>query len=205
MNDRTPDFSKDNGLLPAVIQHCDTGRVLMVGYMNEEAYMTTVSTGRVTYFSRSKGRLWTKGESSGNWLTVKSIALDCDSDAVLIQALPAGPTCHTGQESCFDHAANATKTPIFGAFLNELTNTIRERHTRGGSSSYTAELFSSGLDRIVQKVGEEGVEVVIAGKNGDTDKLIDESADLVFHLMVLLEARGVTLGDVEQRLRSRSK
>ena len=199
MNDRTPDFSKDNGLLPAVIQHCDTGRVLMVGYMNEEAYTTTVSTGQVTFFSRSKGRLWTKGESSGNWLTVKSIALDCDSDAVLIQALPAGPTCHTGQESCFDHAANATKTPIFGAFLNELTNTIRERHTRGGSGSY------SGLDRIVQKVGEEGVEVVIAGKNGDTDKLIDESADLVFHLMVLLEARGVTLGDVEQRLRSRSK
>jgi phosphoribosyl-ATP pyrophosphohydrolase/phosphoribosyl-AMP cyclohydrolase len=205
MNDRTPDFSKDKGLLPAVIQHCDTGRVLMVGYMNEEAYTTTVSTGQVTFFSRSKGRLWTKGESSGNWLTVKSIALDCDSDAVLIQALPAGPTCHTGQESCFDHAENGEKRPIFGAFLNELTKTIRERHTRGGSGSYTAELFNSGLDRIVQKVGEEGVEVVIAGKNGDTDKLIDESADLVFHLMVLLEARGVTLGDVEQRLRSRSK
>lgn len=205
MNDRTPDFSKDNGLLPAVVQHCDTGRVLMVGYMNEEAYSTTVSTGRVTFFSRSKGRLWVKGESSGNWLTVKSIALDCDSDAVLIQALPAGPTCHTGQESCFDHAENGEKRPILGAFLNELTNTIRERHTRGGSGSYTAELFSSGLDRIVQKVGEEGVEVVIAGKNDDTDKLVDESADLVFHLMVLLEARGVTLRDVEQRLQARSK
>jgi phosphoribosyl-ATP pyrophosphohydrolase/phosphoribosyl-AMP cyclohydrolase len=205
MNDRTPDFSKDNGLLPAVVQHCDTGRVLMVGYMNEEAYMTTISTGRVTFFSRSKGRLWTKGESSGNWLTVKSMALDCDSDAVLIQALPAGPTCHTGQESCFDHAENGEKRPILGAFLSKLTHTIRERRTSGGSGSYTAELFNSGLDRIVQKVGEEGVEVVIAGKNDDTDKLIDESADLVFHLMVLLEARGVTLRDVEQRLQARSK
>lgn len=205
MNDRTPDFSKNNGLLPAVVQHCDTSRVLMVGYMNEEAYTTTVSTGQVTFFSRSKGRLWTKGESSGNWLTVKSMALDCDSDAVLIQALPAGPTCHTGQESCFDQAKKGDKKPVFGSFLSELTNTIRERRTSGGSGSYTAELFNSGLDRIVQKVGEEGVEVVIAGKNGDTDKFIDESADLVFHLMVLLEARGVTLRDVEQRLQARSK
>jgi len=177
----------------------------MVGYMNEEAYSTTVSTGRVTFFSRSKGRLWTKGESSGNWLTVKSIALDCDSDAVLIQAFPAGPTCHTGQESCFDQAEKADKKPVFGAFLSELTNTIRARRTSGESASYTAELFSSGLDRIVQKVGEEGVEVVIAGKNGDTDKLLDESADLVFHLMVLLEARGLSLRDVEQRLQTRSK
>jgi phosphoribosyl-ATP pyrophosphohydrolase/phosphoribosyl-AMP cyclohydrolase len=177
----------------------------MVGYMNEEAYSTTVSTGRVTFFSRSKGRLWVKGESSGNWLTVKSIALDCDSDAVLIQALPAGPTCHTGHESCFDGAGKGDTKPIFGAFLSKLTHTIRERRTSGGSGSYTAELFNSGLDRIVQKVGEEGVEVVIAGKNDDTDKLVDESADLVFHLMVLLEARGVTLRDVEQRLQARSK
>lgn len=205
MNNRTPDFSKDNGLLPAVVQNCDTGRVLMVGYMNEEAYSTTVSTGRVTFLSRSKGRLWVKGESSGNWLTVRSIAIDCDNDAVLIQALPAGPTCHTGLESCFEQAEKGGLSPVFGAFLSELTNTIRERHTSDESGSYTAELFNSGLDRIVQKVGEEGVEVVVAGINSDTDKLVDESADLVFHLMVLLEARGVTLRDVEQRLRTRSK
>jgi phosphoribosyl-ATP pyrophosphohydrolase/phosphoribosyl-AMP cyclohydrolase len=205
MNDTTPDFSKDNGLLPAVVQHCDTGRVLMVGYMNEDAYRSTVTTGRVTFFSRSKGRLWVKGESSGNWLTVRSIALDCDSDAVLIQALPAGPTCHTGSTSCFDAAGSAETHEPFGAFLSELSTTIRERHTQGGSDSYTAALFTSGLDRIVQKVGEEGVEVVIAGKNGDTDKLVDESADLLFHLMILLEARGLALSDVEKRLRLRRK
>lgn len=205
MIDRAPDFSKDNGLLPAVIQHCDTGKVLMVGYMNQDAYAATVKTERVTLFSRSKRRLWVKGESSGNWLTVRSIALDCDDDAILVHASPAGPTCHTGEESCFDAGGDSNKPRVFGAFLIELTNTIRERHNSDEHDSYTADLFRLGLDRIVQKVGEEGVEVVIAGKNGDPEKLLDESADLLFHLMVLLEARGLTISDVEQRLRARKK
>jgi phosphoribosyl-ATP pyrophosphohydrolase/phosphoribosyl-AMP cyclohydrolase len=204
MNDNTPEFTKDNGLLPAVIQHCKTGVVLMVGYMNEEAYSTTLETGRVTFYSRSKERLWTKGESSGNWLEVRAVSLDCDRDAILIQALPAGPTCHTGRESCFDQNEQGGDSLVCGPFLSELTRTISQRHLHGGPQSYTHQLLCSGLDRIVQKVGEEGVEVVIAGKNEDTEKLVDESADLIFHLMVLLEARGVTLGDVEQRLRERS-
>ena len=204
MINREPDFSKGNGLIPAVVQHYATGKVLMVGFMNEEAYTSSIETGRVTFFSRSKGRLWVKGESSGNWLAVKVIALDCDNDAFLIKAQPAGPTCHTGEESCFDVEKNSKKSLFLGSFLSELTTLIQERHARGNVSSYTASLFNSGIDRIVQKVGEEGIEVVIAGKNSDTNKLLDESADLLFHLMVLLEAHGLSIHDVEQRLYARS-
>jgi phosphoribosyl-ATP pyrophosphohydrolase/phosphoribosyl-AMP cyclohydrolase len=188
---REPDFSKCGGLLPAIVQDAHSGEVLMLGYMNEEAYTMTRETKRVTFFSRSREMLWTKGESSGNSLTLTDIFLDCDQDAILVRALPAGPTCHEGTRSCFSQAP-ATSWSI----LSDLERTIKERRASLSDGSYTASLFTAGIDRLAQKVGEEAIEVVIEAKNGDRDRLLNESADLLFHLMALWESQGVSLADV---------
>jgi phosphoribosyl-ATP pyrophosphohydrolase/phosphoribosyl-AMP cyclohydrolase len=197
---KKPDFSKCEGLLPAIVQDARSGEVLMLGYMNEEAYGITLEKGLVTFFSRSKGRLWMKGESSGNVLRLKDISCDCDSDALLVLALPDGPTCHEGSQSCF---ANSRQVDL--SVLTAVAETISHRRNAPVTESYTAALFAQGIDKIVQKVGEEGVEVVIEGKNGDRDRLLNESADLMFHLLILLEARGLSLGDVCRVLQQRSR
>jgi phosphoribosyl-ATP pyrophosphohydrolase/phosphoribosyl-AMP cyclohydrolase len=194
--ERTPDFSK--GLIPAVVQHATSREVLMLAYMNEEAYRLTLETKKATFFSRSRNCLWVKGETSGNFLAVSSLSVDCDGDTILVKALPAGPTCHTGNDTCFDEKVGAG-----GAFLFALTEIIRERRRNAGAQSYTASLFASGVDRMAQKVGEEAVEVVIEAKNSDNGKFLGEASDLVFHLMVLLEQRGFSLDDVGEVLRER--
>mgnify|MGYP006276498983 CR=1 FL=1 len=188
---REPDFTKCGGLLPAVVQDARTGVVLMLGYMNEKSYQVTKDKGLVTFFSRSRNELWTKGETSGNYLTVVAIGVDCDQDAILVSAIPQGPTCHEGTESCF---SDKVTTPL--SMLTRLEATIKERRESPSTSSYTASLFEAGIDKIVQKVGEEGIEVVIEGKNDNKERLLNESADLLFHLMVLWEAKGVSLGEV---------
>jgi phosphoribosyl-ATP pyrophosphohydrolase/phosphoribosyl-AMP cyclohydrolase len=195
---RVPNFSK--GLVPAIVQDSETLEVLMVGYMNQEAYEQTLRSGRVTFYSRSREALWVKGETSGNFLTLANISLDCDEDAVLVKARPHGPVCHTGSRSCFGDGAPGTES-----FLRSLTTTIRERRKQPSESSYTSSLFKDGIDRIVQKVGEEAVEVVIEGKNGNNERLLDESSDLLFHLMVLWESRELSLDDVAARLKGRSR
>lgn len=193
-----PDFDKTNGLLPAIIQHALTQKVLMLGYMNESALAQTRETGRVTFFSRSKNRLWTKGETSGNFLTVQSIELDCDQDTLLIKALPAGPTCHTGTDSCFGNQ-DAT------GFLHELEATIRERKENPEEGSYTASLFARGINKIAQKVGEEAVELVIEAKDDNRDLFLGEAADLMYHFLVLLAEKNIQLEEVEAILKSRQK
>jgi phosphoribosyl-ATP pyrophosphohydrolase/phosphoribosyl-AMP cyclohydrolase len=198
MNEAGFNFSK--GLLPAVVQDSETLDILMVGYMNEEAYERTRSSGRVTFYSRSRESLWVKGETSGNFLTLVSMSVDCDQDAVLVKARPHGPVCHTGSRSCFEGEGESNKS-----FLRSLTAMIQARHEQPSDDSYTSSLFRDGIDRIVQKVGEEAVEVVIEGKNGDRERLLDESADLVFHLMVLLESRGVSIDHVVERMATRSR
>ncbi len=188
---REPNFSKSEGLLPAVVQDARTGAVLMLGYMNERAYQLTQEKELVTFFSRSRNELWTKGETSGNYLKLVAMSVDCDQDAILVSAIPMGPTCHEGTESCF-----AENTPRPLSMLTRLQATISDRQSSRGESSYTASLFEAGIDKIAQKVGEEAVEVVIEAKNNNTDRLLNESADLLFHLMVLWKAKGVTLEDV---------
>lgn len=195
-----PDFEKGAGLVPAVIQHHETGEVLMVGFMSETAYEQTRATRLVTFYSRTRQVLWVKGESSGNFLHVEAIALDCDNDALVVRARPDGPTCHTGSRTCFEELP-----PLRGATLTELATTIAARHREAPQGSYTASLFREGIDRIVQKIGEEAVEVVIEGKNADDSRLLDEASDLIFHLLVLLEARGLSLTEVEARLRKRMR
>jgi phosphoribosyl-ATP pyrophosphohydrolase/phosphoribosyl-AMP cyclohydrolase len=191
----TPDFSK--GLIPAIIQDQRDGSVLMLAYMNEESYAKTVSEGRVTFFSRSKNRLWTKGETSHNYLFVKEIITDCDQDTLLIRVIPAGPTCHTGSETCF---GNRTET---GGFLSTLEGIIAHRKENPSENSYTSSLFSKGINKIAQKVGEEAVELVIEAKD-DSDKLfIGEAADLLFHYLILLKAKGFGLEQVIEELQSR--
>ena len=191
----TPDFSK--GLIPAIIQDQRDGSVLMLAYMNEESYAKTVSEGRVTFFSRSKNRLWTKGETSKNYLFVKEIITDCDQDTLLIRVIPAGPTCHTGSETCF---GNRTET---GGFLSTLEGIIAHRKENPSENSYTSSLFSKGINKIAQKVGEEAVELVIEAKD-DSDKLfIGEAADLLFHYLILLKAKGFGLEQVIEELQSR--
>lgn len=185
-------------LIPAIIQDADTLQVLMLGYMDEEALRLTRETKRVTFFSRSKNRLWQKGETSGNFLEVVDIQTDCDNDTYLIYAKPHGPTCHRGTTSCFcDNTA-----PGLG-FLAKLEKTIEQRYNDRPKGSYTTKLFDEGIDRMAQKVGEEGVEVVIAAKNEDKEPLKGEVADLVFHAMVLMRSRSVSLGDVVETLRKR--
>jgi phosphoribosyl-ATP pyrophosphohydrolase/phosphoribosyl-AMP cyclohydrolase len=200
---REPDFSKCGGLLPAIVQDARTGLVLMLGYMNQEAYSQTREKGVVTFFSRSRNRLWTKGESSGNFLALKEIVCDCDCDAILVLATPSGPTCHAGTTSCFEEIDSSSR-----AILGTLRETIAGRRTAKSKSSYTAELFEAGIDAIAQKVGEEAIEVVIEAKNDNRERLLNESADLLYHLMVLWESRNVSLDDVcgvlERRGRSKS-
>jgi len=184
------DWPKGDGLLPAVVQHWLTGEVLMLGYMNAEALAATQASGKVTFWSRSKQRLWMKGESSGHVLALKSIRVDCDADTLLVQADPHGPTCHLGTSSCFGEDAR----PPLG-FLAELDALVAERHAERPSGSYTTNLFEGGVRRIAQKVGEEGVESALAAVAQGDEELLGEAADLMFHLTVLLRARGLSLAD----------
>ena len=194
------DWAKGDGLLPAVVQHWRSGAVLMLGYMNADALAQTQQTGKVTFFSRSKQRLWTKGETSGHFLLLKSLRGDCDNDTILIQAEPIGPTCHKGTQSCFGDGA---EPPL--AFLAELDALVAQRERERPAGSYTTELFEGGIRRIAQKVGEEGVETALAAVAQDEAALRSESADLIFHLLVLLHARGVEFADVVEELRARHK
>ncbi|MEJ8802404.1 bifunctional phosphoribosyl-AMP cyclohydrolase/phosphoribosyl-ATP diphosphatase HisIE [Pontibacter sp. H249] len=198
------DFEKAGGLVPAVIQDNTTGQVLMLGYMNQEALDKTQQEGLVTFFSRSKNRLWTKGETSGNTLQVVSIAEDCDNDSLLIKVKPKGPTCHTGSTSCFgeDGAANRTKAIQFIAQLEEV---IQQRKVTPAEGSYTNFLFDKGINKIAQKVGEEAVETVIDAVAGKLDTMKGEAADLLYHLLVLLAATGLELKDVVAVLEERHK
>ncbi|WP_375549170.1 bifunctional phosphoribosyl-AMP cyclohydrolase/phosphoribosyl-ATP diphosphatase HisIE [Oceanicaulis alexandrii] len=192
------DWKKGGGLAPAIVQHADTGEVLMLGYMNAKALDETQTRGLVTFWSRSKARLWTKGESSGNTLSLVSVATDCDSDAILVRARPAGPTCHTGSHSCFGE----TPGPEIG-FLGQLSQVIDTRAEDDLEDSYTAKLLSKGVLKCAQKVGEEGVETALAAAAEDDDALLGEAADLIFHLMVTLKARGLSLADVTAVLAQR--
>jgi phosphoribosyl-ATP pyrophosphohydrolase/phosphoribosyl-AMP cyclohydrolase len=196
-----PNFNKNtDGLLPAIIQDSETKNVLMLGYMNEEAYQKTLENNKVTFFSRSKNRLWTKGEESGNFLELKSVKLDCDSDTFLIQAKPFGPTCHTGTETCWAEENNQN----FG-FLTTLETIIEERKNNLNQESYVASLFKKGINKIAQKVGEEAVEVVIEAKDSDDNLFLNECADLLFHYLILLQAKGFQLEDVVNVLKKRQK
>ncbi|GAB4495141.1 MAG: bifunctional phosphoribosyl-AMP cyclohydrolase/phosphoribosyl-ATP diphosphatase HisIE [Saprospiraceae bacterium] len=186
-----------DGLVPAVVQDALTGVVLMLGYMNQEALKKTLETGLVTFFSRSKQRLWTKGETSGNTLRLCDIRLDCDQDAILLKAEPAGPVCHTGDDTCWAERNQAVY------FLPVLENIIWERKNAAPENSYTAKLFAFGIPKIAQKVGEEAVETVIESLGENRERLLSESADLLYHLLVLLAAKGVKLEEVESVLKAR--
>ena len=194
------DWAKGDGLLPAIVQHWQSGEVLMLGYMNAEALAHMQASGRVTFFSRSKQRLWTKGESSGHVLALKSIRIDCDADTLLVQAEPHGPTCHEGTSSCFGDSADVR--PSLG-FLAELDALVAQRHAERPEGSYTTSLFEGGIRRMAQKVGEEGVETALAAVAQDDAELLGESADLIFHLTVVLRARGQSLTDVAALLAKR--
>ena len=195
------DFTKNkDGLVPAVIQDFETKNVLMLGYLNEEAYAKTVELNKVTFFSRSKNRLWTKGEESGNFLEVVDIKIDCDHDSLLIKVKPYGNVCHTGSDTCWNEKNEAS----YG-FLSELEQTIENRKNNPTEKSYVASLFEKGINKIAQKVGEEAVEVVIEAKDNNDDLFLSESADLLFHYLILLQAKGFKLSDVIQILKSRSK
>lgn len=195
------DFTKNSGLIPAIIQDNETKSVLMLGYMNQEALDTTLETQKVTFFSRSKNRLWTKGEESGNFLNLVSIKNDCDNDTLLIQVNPVGPTCHKGSDTCWQEENNSSYS-----FLSKLENTIQERKENATSEkSYVASLFEKGMNKIAQKVGEEAVEVVIEAKDNNDDLFLSESADLLFHYLILLQAKGFKLNDVVEVLKSREK
>ncbi len=185
------DLKKAKELVPVVVQHAQSGKVLMLGYMNQEALDLTIASGKVTFFSRSKNRIWVKGETSGNYLNVKGISTDCDSDAFLIKAQPDGPSCHLGTESCF---SAQSELPL--SFLSTLEEIVAKRRLNSGPTSYTRKLFDAGCERIAQKVGEEAIEVLIAALKSDKAALKDEAADLLFHLLVLLEDRGVALSEV---------
>jgi phosphoribosyl-AMP cyclohydrolase / phosphoribosyl-ATP pyrophosphohydrolase len=189
---RTLDFSKTtDNLLPAIVQDNTTGKVLMLGYMNQEAYDKTLAEAKVTFFSRSKNRLWTKGESSNNFLNLVSISIDCDQDAILIKANPDGPTCHTGDDTCWQEK-NEGKV----WFLNKLKHIIRDRKNNPSDASYTSDLFKCGVNKIAQKVGEEAVELVIEAKDDNKDLFLGEAADLMFHYLVLLEEKSYDLDEV---------
>lgn len=191
------DFTKAGGLVPGVVQHARTGQVLMVGFLDRTALETTLASGLATFWSRSRGAQWTKGETSGNTLTVEAVEVDCDRDTLLLHAIPAGPTCHTGDETCFGPGA------LPGSFVHELDAVVASRHTQMPEGSYTTSLFSGGVRRIAQKVGEEGVETALAAVAQEDDDLLGESADLIYHLLVLLRSRGLGLEDVERVLRQR--
>lgn len=194
------DFQKSGGLIPAIIQDARTNKVLMLGYMNEESLAKTKETGKVTFFSRSKNRLWTKGEESGNFLNLVSIASDCDNDALLVKVNPAGPVCHTGADTCW---GEENKTDI--AFLAYLQDFITKRHEEMPEGSYTTSLFKKGVNRMAQKVGEEAVETVIEAVNGTNEDFIYEASDLIYHLIVLLTSKGYSLSDIAGELEKRHK
>ena len=199
-NVSTLDFAKSDNLLPAVVQHADSGAVLMVGYMNAEALLETFNRRRVVFFSRSKQRLWMKGETSGHVLDLVEVRTDCDRDALLVTARPHGPVCHTGTATCFGDEPAAGSAL---AFLSRLEGVIEQRVAENPEGSYTARLFAKGPKRIAQKVGEEGLEVALAAVAETDDKVVSESADLLYHLLVLLKSRGVTLARVVTELESR--
>lgn len=196
------DFNKNtDGLVPAIIQDAQTKNVLMLGYMNQEAFDKTQETGKVTFFSRSKRRLWTKGEESGNFLNLVDLKVDCDNDTLLIKANPVGPTCHKGTDTCW----REENTESYG-FLSKLEAVIEDRRTSADvSSSYVAKLFEKGINKVAQKVGEEAVEVVIEAKDNNDDLFLNESADLLFHYLMLLQAKDYRLSDVVDVLKSREK
>ncbi len=191
------DFQKTNGLVPVIIQDNATLQVLMLGYMNQEAYERTKQEQKVCFFSRSKNRLWTKGETSGNYLLVNEIRMDCDGDALLIKCTPQGPTCHTGNTSCF-------KEETAKGFVYRLEETIENRIKGGDVNSYTRKLVEKGINKVAQKVGEEAVELVIEAKDDNKALFLNEAADLLFHYLILLRAKGVQFEDVEQVLQGRA-
>ena len=196
------DFSKNtDGLIPAIIQDSETKNVLMLGYMNAEAYEKTVESKKVTFYSRTKQRLWTKGEESGNFLNLIDIKIDCDNDTLLIQVKPAGPTCHNGTDTCW-----AEENKADYGFISRLENTIQVRREKADSEkSYVASLFKLGINKIAQKVGEEAIEVVIEAKDDNDELFLSESADLLFHYLILLQAKGYKIDDVVNVLKSRQK
>ncbi|NIG57165.1 bifunctional phosphoribosyl-AMP cyclohydrolase/phosphoribosyl-ATP diphosphatase HisIE [Chitinophaga sp. Cy-1792] len=194
------DFQKSaDGLVPAVIQDAATQKVLMLGYMNQEALDKTLSEKKVTFFSRSKNRLWTKGEESGNFLMVQDVKVDCDRDTLLIKANPVGPVCHTGADTCWE------EKNVSNDFLQQLENIITDRINNPTDASYTAKLFARGINKVAQKVGEEAVEVVIEAKDNNDELFLNESADLLFHYLILLQAKGFVLNDVINVLKQRHK
>lgn len=193
------DSSKGSeGLVPVVIQDDNTLQVLMLGYMNAEAYAKTLAEGRVTFYSRTKARLWTKGETSGNFLEVKSVAADCDKDTLLIRVVPMGPTCHTGSKTCFGGRENE-------GFIGYLQYVVKRRHREMPEGSYTTKLFNKGVKKIAQKVGEEAVETVIEAVDGNNSDMVYEASDLIYHLLVLLENQGLSITDLEEELAKRHK
>lgn len=200
MSKQKIDFEKMNGLVPAIVQDAISGKVLMQGFMNEEALAKTEETGQVTFFSRSKNRLWTKGETSGNFMELVSMAVDCDGDSILVKAHPKGPVCHTGSDTCFDEV-NSSKT----GFIDQLRAIIKDRKNNPSDQSYTASLFAKGINKIAQKVGEEAVEIVIEAKDDNKELFLGEAADLMFHYLVLLEAKGYELDEVMEVLMNRHK
>lgn len=192
-----PDFNKTNGLIPAIIQNATTLQVLMLGYMNEEAFTKTQLEKRVTFYSRSRNKLWTKGETSGNYLNVVSISLDCDNDTILIQVKPVGATCHTGATTCFGE-------PNSKGFLYQLEEIISERLESDSDTSYTNTLFKRGINKVAQKVGEEAVELVIEAKDNNEELFKNEAADLLYHFLILLKAKYLNFNDIEKVLKARS-
>jgi phosphoribosyl-ATP pyrophosphohydrolase/phosphoribosyl-AMP cyclohydrolase len=194
-----PDFSKySDGLMPVIVQDDKSGVVLMLGFMNADALMQTQKEGKVTFYSRSKQRLWTKGETSGNFLSVKNILVDCDNDTLLIKAIPTGPVCHKGADTCFSESNSSFS-------LSSLEEVIRDRKNNPGEQSYTSSLFTRGINKMAQKVGEEAVELVIESKDDNKEKFLGEAADLMFHYLVLLQAKGYELKDVIEVLAARHK
>ncbi len=193
------DFNKMNGLVPAIVQDAQTKTVLMLGYMNEEAYNKTIETGKVTFWSRSRNTLWTKGETSGNFLHLVDIKVDCDNDTLLVKANPDGPTCHKGTDTCWGEKNE--KNPLL--FLTELQDFIEKRHEEMPEGSYTTSLFKDGLNRMAQKVGEEALELVIEACNGTNERLIYEGSDMLYHLIVLLTSKGLRIEEMASELAER--
>jgi phosphoribosyl-ATP pyrophosphohydrolase/phosphoribosyl-AMP cyclohydrolase len=191
------DFTKSNGLIPVVIQHFLNYKILMLGYMNEEAFNKTKLEGKVTFYSRSRNQLWTKGETSGNYLEVKNILIDCDNDTILIQAQPQGPICHTGSETCFNEQNSK-------GYLYELEHIISNRISSNESNSYTNELYKKGINKIAQKVGEEAVELIIESKDNNDSLFKNEAADLLYHFLILLKAKEISLNEIENVLNQRA-
>ncbi len=196
IDNKTINFAKLDGLVPCIVQDATTGVVLMLGFMNDEALQKTLSEKRVTFFSRSKQRLWTKGETSGNFLELAEIIPDCDNDTLLVKAHPAGPACHTGADTCFNESNQRWK-------IASLESVISDRKKNPAKGSYTTSLFESGMNKIAQKVGEEAVELVIEAKDDNKELFLNEAADLMYHYLVLLHAKGYTLADVESVLKAR--